>query len=271
MSLLHITCIDKNIVALDEESQYIYDVIDYQNVSDEPIMKTLPIDDDFYIRQAEGIKTIAGSVYVYGVFNKIFKRLHKANWIDITIPEKNPQLFQSLIRRRESSNNIGGALRAFTCIDGFSENDLYAGGENGFLWHYDGKAWNAVDLPTSMNITSIICSTDGVLYLSSKNDSYIIVGQKNSFETIKVPHSFTSSVWFKDKIYFTDGNKLYTLKNRSIEIVKFTESVPRLYGIKGLRCSKDLMVLYSDTQVFTYDGITISELVGVPPLEQTKS
>ena len=55
-------------------------------------------------------------------------------WENLTNREQHPNLVLN------SKVRFIGDKVGFSAMDGFSQNDLYAGGNKGDFWHYDGKS-----------------------------------------------------------------------------------------------------------------------------------
>ncbi|NHZ42693.1 hypothetical protein [Massilia aquatica] len=55
----------------------------------------------------------------------------------------------------------------FQDIDGFSPEDIYAVGGKGDVWHVDGQQWTQLPFPSEMNLSSVCCAPDGVVYIGA--------------------------------------------------------------------------------------------------------
>jgi hypothetical protein len=106
----------------------------------------------------ERIREIAGKFYACGVAGQIYRREEKG-WVHFDKGVLDPQ----------------GPPKALSldCIDGSSQNDLYAVGEKGQIWHYDGKSWKRKESPTNLDLNWVRCvSPDEVYVCGNKGRFY---------------------------------------------------------------------------------------------------
>ena len=83
-----------------------------------------------------------GHAYAVGPRRKVYVRESPGTWRHLAAGSDKGTELATLDR--------GG----FTDIDGFGEEDLYACGGRGDLWHFDGVVWAHVDLPTNAEFVS---------------------------------------------------------------------------------------------------------------------
>lgn len=230
------------------------------------------ISDDFYMREVTSIKTIDGVTYATGLFHKVYMRTGIHSWVDITVPDENTNLFLDLKRRREAKGNIGGANASFYKLDGFSSNDLYAGGDNGDLWRYDGKIWKVIDLPVNFDIRAITCAGDGYVYVSGHNSYGILKGRENVWEIISKSENLlhiNDTTWFNDRLYLSDDYTLYRLENDEIKVFRFPQSGPQQHSFARVTSCEDALVAYGGSQALVFDGKICKEIIGIPEVDQS--
>jgi hypothetical protein len=226
---------------------------------------------DDYTRGAECITYIAGEAYIAGFLRKVFKRTGVYQWVDLTDEQQHPNLFRELAEIKKRGGKYSSINTGFSAIDGFAANDIYAGGDRGDTWHYDGHQWQIVDIPGNFNIKTITCAEDGNVYIAGYSGG-VIKGRGDDWEIIE-PDSgyvFYSSAWFQGKLYlggYISG--LYILEGNKIERYKFTTPGRKQYSFNGgVASSEDALVLYGDQQVLVYDGKTWEEIIGFPVLSE---
>ncbi|MCV4592615.1 hypothetical protein OFC51_26410, partial [Escherichia coli] len=74
-----------------------------------------------------------------------------------------------------------GLVRTFlSCVDGFSENDIYAAGGKGDVWNFDGDEWRQIHFPSNMLIESICCGQDGYVYIGAQSGT-VFKGRKDQW------------------------------------------------------------------------------------------
>lgn len=108
----------------------------------------------------------------------------------------------------------------FNDIDGFSDNDLYACGEQGNVWNWNGNQWKIIDVPSNSLMEKILCAGDGNVYIFD-NKGYFYVGREDRWEVIKQEEFewtwLDSMVWFKDRVYISTQSQLFQIKNGTFE------------------------------------------------------
>lgn len=242
-----------------------------KNYDDGDFYKLSPI--DMYTKGLRAIKNIDGKIYVAGILRKVYKKTGIKTWVDISPEEQNPIMFKAYREVKEKKGNFAGTRGGFSTIDGFTGNDIYAGGERGDLWHYNGKQWQIVDIPGNFNIKTITCGEDGSVYIAG-NTGGIIKGRGDHWEVIdpKGGHVFNSSTWFKGKLYLAgDMNGLHVLEGSEIKLYKFPEAGRQQYSFYGgVTSAENSLVSYGDHQALVFDGDKWEEIIGIPALSGSK-
>jgi len=219
---------------------------------------------------AKGVTNIDGEVYAYGMVRSVFKRTGVKAWEKITSESKHPNIYRDIDRRR---GNLIGDFVGFSALDGFNANDIYAGGNQGDFWHYNGKEWRRIELPINSDISTITCSKDGKVYIGSRVGN-VVVGRDNSWEVIKGrTYEMTHSCWFDDKVYFSsqDG-RIYTYDETKKELIEatFKTSYPKHmhHLIRGIASCDECLVAYTSVQAYAYDGEVWHEVIEIPSLSK---
>ncbi|MCE3602998.1 hypothetical protein LXA47_05195 [Massilia sp. P8910] len=152
------------------------------------------------------LRTIDGWLYFCGGHNSVGKRLAKNSWFSHSEGVPNPP-------RADGLDNF------LNDIDGFSEQDLYTVGNYGQVFHFDGKAWKRVSLPTNIDLETVCCAGDGQVYISgAKGTTYR--GRGNKWQLIhkgggSLP--FRDMVWYEDRIWCTSDYGLWQIKDGKLE------------------------------------------------------
>jgi hypothetical protein len=224
-------------------------------------------DQDDYTRLSQNIKYIDGEVYITGILRKVFKRTGVFEWVDLTDPDEHPNLFQELAALKEKDGHYGGSRAGFSAIDGFSKDDIYAAGEYGDAWHYNGKVWRRLDLPGNFNIKTITCGGDGNVYFAGYTGG-IIKGTIDHWKNIdeRGGKVINETAWFQGKLYLSDERYLYTLEGDEIKPYKYPKGGPQQYSFRGVAASKDALVAYGSYQALVFDGERWEEVIGSPAL-----
>lgn len=239
------------------------------NLDDKYALVCQKEDQDDYTRGSEGIVYIDGEAYMYGVLHKVFKRTGIHQWIDLTDPNQHPNLFKELKKMKEERGNYGLASVGFSAMDGFSSADIYAGGEKGDVWHYNGEKWRRIDVPANFFIHTITCAEDGKVYMAGYTGG-ILVGREDSWKLLDESGGkiFGSSAYFNGVMYFSGDSGLHYLKDEKLKAYKFPKDSPSIYSYKGgcVASSKDTLLVCSEQEALVFDGVEWKEIIGNPVL-----
>lgn len=143
----------------------------------------------------------------------------------------------------------------FTDIDGFGEDDLYACGGRGDLWHFDGVLWTRVDVPTSENLFRICCATDGLTYvitggldvLVGRNQKWVSIGQDLT------SWKFESIVEFGGKVILSTESALFEVVNGAIRPA-LLGSMPTMKSCSFLAAGDGILVVAGSRDACSFDG-----------------
>ncbi len=221
---------------------------------------------------AKGITNINGDVYAYGMVRSVFKYKGIKEWENITTETKHPNVFADVNKSKEI---FVGDLVGFSALDGFDENDIYAGGNSGDFWHYNGKAWRRIDLPINSDISTITCGKDGKVYIGSRVGN-VVIGRDDHWQVVdKRTYIMTHSCWFDGKVYFSsEDGRIYTYdeKQNKLQEASFKTKYPEYmhHLIRGIASCDECLVAYTSVQAYAYDGEIWHEIIEVPELSEHK-
>ncbi|MCZ8879686.1 hypothetical protein PS051_18610 [Escherichia albertii] len=147
------------------------------------------------------IKEIGQHLYVCGDNNQVYRRSSTGNWEHI-----DHGIFQEL-----SPEN----WTFLSDIDGLSENDIYAVGYKGALYHYNGQQWSHphhnVD---NEKLTKICIKSEDVIYVVGDNGTILIGNYKDGFKDISAVNDinkYTDIVYFGNSFYLASNKGMFTL------------------------------------------------------------
>jgi len=109
----------------------------------------------------------------------------------------------------------------FDDFDMFAEDDIYAAGGKGDVWHFNGKTWRQIPLPTNAWLQTVCCGGDGNVYISGY-EGLTFMGRGDSWKQIHdggVYLGWRDMVWFEDRAWATSENGLWTIQNGRVEYV----------------------------------------------------
>jgi hypothetical protein len=163
---------------------------------------------------ASKARSIDGWLYAAGGGHCVGKRIAKGQW-------------QSFTKKIRTPSEKNGQSHFFRDIDGFSVNDIYCVGDYGYVCHFDGEAWELQNLPTNINLQSVVCAGDGFVYVSGLHGAtYKGRGQqwknlyKGHLETQPLSGmtlGFKDMVWYQDRVWCTSDYGLWTIKDDKLE------------------------------------------------------
>jgi hypothetical protein len=210
-----------------------------QDIPPNPGMETV------FIRKA---KVIDGKMYAFAMGRSANRRDAPDRWtlFNNGLPAPGP---------RKDGKRAG-----FRDGDGFSENDIYGGGFDGDVWHWDGQIWKKVAIPTNADIASVFCAGDGLVYMCTGVETFV-VGRGNRWKIVSYRHErslqgvrFRNLVWFKDRVYMGYGSTLYEIKDGKFQRSKLNDLEGRPVDWSYLDVREGLMLAGSKLEVALFDG-----------------
>ncbi|WP_299950375.1 hypothetical protein [uncultured Ruegeria sp.] len=111
---------------------------------------------------------IDGAFYASGASMQVFRRDGVNQWTDISPSEK--------LRKEFAHQNLES-------IAGNNTQELYAAGEFGVVWRYDGTEWHPVQCQTNACFYTILCANDGRVYAAGQNGT-VLRGKQDDFELL---------------------------------------------------------------------------------------
>jgi hypothetical protein len=112
-------------------------------------------------------------------------------------------------------------IAGFCTIDGLNEDDIYAAGYNGEIWHFSKSKWQAIESPTNLVLTQLrvitpelafACGQEGVLLQGSRD-------QWNFIDHGQTLGTFWGLEWFNDVLYLAGDDGLYCFEDDHLDPV----------------------------------------------------
>lgn len=132
------------------------------------------------------------------------------------------------------------AVSGFNAIDGTNEDNIYAVGFNGEIWHRDKKKWSQLESPTNfvLHMVKVIrtdlifaCGQNGVL-LKSDGNTWASINQKVTTE------DFWGIEWYKGTLYLSCDDGIFRLTDNDtlikIKLKKGVTTYRNLHANAGL-------------------------------------
>lgn len=149
-------------------------------------------------------RAVNGFLYACGGGRAMAKRLGKGHWQSFT---------QEIPSAGADGVPVGNA--GFKDFDAWDENDVYAVGGHGDVWHFDGSAWRQVAFPSNEVLNSVCCGDDGNVYISGY-EGVTWMGRGDTWRKIHnggISLGFRDMVWYEDKVWCTSDYGLWTIEN----------------------------------------------------------
>ncbi len=185
------------------------------------------------------VKTLFGYAYTVGEDREIYKRVGAGQWEKLSgLPEE------------DDIDDVG-----FEDFDAFAENDMYAVGGNGDLWHFDGNSWSQKGFPSNIALATVTCAGDGNVYITGEGGN-IWVGRDSTWKLVyegKSTIPWNDAIWFNGQLWLSsdyrlriwDGSNLIPPKDADGDDVLMSGHMDARDGI--------LAIASTDT-VMTFDG-----------------
>lgn len=244
-----------------------------------------PLDDNWYDRPMKPVKpfdnhkamlaatNIDGEVYFAGRLRKLFKRVGKNQWIDLTDEKAHPYLFTDIAQARKQGRKPISMPMGFHAVDGFGKNDIYCCGHKSDLWHYDGTRWRRLDPPANFDMECIACAADGHVYIAGALGG-IVKGRfdpKTSKERWQLIESgvwntdtrFNSLAWFQGRLYLATDWALYYLGEQDkLHKYEFPKGGFEQYSFQHVTACDTALLSYGPYQALVHDGNQWEQIVG---------
>ncbi len=171
------------------------------------------------------LRAIGQHVYAVGMNRQCYRR------------HCGPDPLSDAVWRRHDTGIINSGppdpIVGFNSIDGFSDDDIYAVGWQGEIWHHDGRSWRQTHSGTNLKLERVVCGAGGVVYAVGQT-GVIIRGIHNQWDTIEqhvTSEQFWGAVWYKDRLWLATLKSVYVLDDHdSLELVNLSLPEPATCG-----------------------------------------
>ncbi len=154
------------------------------------------------------------------------------------------------------------AVSGFADIDGFGEDDLYACGEHGDLWHYNGSLWTPVQVPTNESLERLCCASNGLVYVITDGRK-LLVGRNQSWAMIEqdlTNSRFESIVEFGGQVIFSTESALFEVVDGTIRPASLG-TMPQMRSCSFLASGDGILVVCGSTDASMFDGTNWSVIL----------
>jgi hypothetical protein len=155
------------------------------------------------------------------------------------------------LRVSHDSTEITGLL----AVDGFDENDIYAVGFHGQMWHFDGR-WHPVQSLTNLKLECVRCASDGRVYVAGSH-GVLLRGRGATWEII--PQEATEETFWGmehafGKLHLSTANgHLYRLDDGD-EVVEVDLGLGEAVTTRSLHFNDGLLLSTGAYDLCVFDG-----------------
>ncbi len=187
-------------------------------------------------------RSIAGRPYAVGMFRDVYRRVDVGRW------ELLARGLPDLARAEMSATKL--VTFGFHDIDGFAEDDLYAVGGKGDVWHYDSLRWSPCKFPSKLPLFTVCCAGDGQVYISGEGGT-LFQGRGDTWRKIwkadmSIPYNDTR--WFDGTLWLASDYVLDWLVDGQV-------GRANQLGARGhLDAADGILVVASLDEVRMFDG-----------------
>lgn len=198
------------------------------------------------------IRCLFDRAYAVGAEREVFRRADIGTWERIS---------QGLPPPEDLTDADVLFDMGFRDIDGFAEDDLYAVGGRGDVWHHDGKSWRVCEFPSNWPLFTVCCAPDGQVYITGEGGT-IFQGRGDVWKRIleddmMVPYN--DSLWFQGKLWLASDYRLAVFENGKVERAQHRgEHVP---AFGHMDVADGILVVASQDTVQLFDGTSWRVLV----------
>ena len=207
----------------------------------------IPGGEDSYMNKI-AIMNGQGRAYAVGSERHIWRRIDESQWQSIHESTHTPDM----------EDKDGGDM-GFSAISGFSEKDIYVSGNESDTWHYDGKQWHPVELPTNQTIHSVLCAGNDQVYLCG-NLGCLMKGRGDHWKTIESDALSNARLdcltWFDGNVYVSTPKSLLRINNEDV-VEPVMDVLPiSSFTVGVVKANQFMLVACGVGTVRMYDGKT---------------
>ena len=210
----------------------------------EVVSGTPPVDTRVSIRDAGylmDLRYIGTHLYACGGQNQVHKQIGK-QW---------RRMDQGIFKP------IGEEVdRSLESIDGFSDDDIYAVGSRGSIFHWDGGGWTQVDSPTNYPLNCVLCASDGKVYAGGSGGILLRGRRDEAWEDLSDPsvtqETLEDMAEFQGRVYVTATTALLSTDGGTVTKVSVPAKGKKAYY--AIDSNEEALWVVGNESVLQYDG-----------------
>jgi len=193
------------------------------------------------------LQVIGDHLYATGMGRQVYRRSADGQWSRI---DEGVVLARGVIE-----------VCGFNSIGGVSEDDIWAVGFLGEIWHYNGQGWTKKESGTKLSLHKVVAVQPDLAYCVGQK-GHVLKYDGNNWQILHSDASIGDlwgSVWFNDTLYVASASGLYRLQNNNqLEAVRVNDvnSFGHLHTVDGVLWSFGTSQLASTTDGTTWNSIS---------------
>lgn len=190
----------------------------------------------------EKLALVDGELYAAGYRRQVYRR-ERDQWVHID---------QGMLASK-------GEQLGFESLDGTSRKDLYAVGDGGEIWHFDGKRWAQVDSPTNEDLHEVHCVNAELVYAVGAN-GVVVRGRGPRWEVLgsELEEDLWGVAAFQGKVYVAGYDGIARVEGD--EVVPVDTGFGEVQGYR-LRATEGALWSIGNERILRFDGKAWTELV----------
>ena len=148
-----------------------------------------------------------------------------------------------------------GESTGFEDFDQFSPNDMYAVGNPGDVWHFNGTDWRRCSFPSNWGLSAVCCAPDGNVYIAASTVIYRGLG--NKWQRLRTKDQITlpikDLVWYEGQLWATNDYGFWVLQGDHLVPADVPSGVKVCSGNLAVRDGVMLLAGYGGA-AFKRDG-----------------
>jgi hypothetical protein len=212
------------------------------------------------------IRAVGSELVVCGQSRQVYrfewdrKDLASGQWVDMAGAMRQPPISEPP-EDQDDLQALNDWLDANDAVDlrdiaGPAIDDLYVTGDE--TWHYDGSAWQPIQLPTDEPLNVIKVLDANRVVLAGHNGSLLLGNARDGFtelSSVEDNQNITGVEWFGGKLFLASNLGLYTYDPASQKIEKYaTDLKPDLQDTHQLEAKDGVLWSFGFKDLAYFNG-----------------
>lgn len=194
------------------------------------------------LRHLSQIRRIGSYLYVVGMARQVYRRpIAGGSW----------ERADSGVLVSRKSLEIAG----FNGFDGNNEQDIYAAGFYGQVWHYSRTGWRQLDTPTDVRLQCVRCIRSDLTFVCGAK-GILLFGNADKWSVVQndvTDHSFWGMEYFQNTIYLAT-NKGEIFKQDGDHLVKVNCGFTDAMTTNSLHANDGILLSIGSDDLVIFDG-----------------